>query len=358
MSTIPSKHLAVGLTSPTSGVVAFEVPTPQPGRDEVLVRVNWASVSFFELWQTDFKLLVDYPQPLGITIAGEVVQVGENVDVAVGDKVISFGMTSKQERAFQEYALISKHKIGKLPANVLPHEAVSVPDNFVTTYWALFGNLKLPVPSELPAKSSPPEAATPILVWGAGGSTGQYALQVLRLAGYTNVIAVASSHHHEYLRSLGAATTLDYRAKNISEQVLEAAGNPVKYVFDTIADEQYSLQHIAKFVGAGSQVAYLLPVRVGATGAVQGIKQQPDIPFPDGVELIGVKTAIYHLLNEKFKEEIQPKILPKLLAAGLIKPNRVREITGNSLAERVNTALSLLRKGEVSGERLVVKVSE
>lgn len=344
MSTIPSKHLAVGLTSPTSGVVGFEVSTPQPGRDEVLVRVNWASVSFFELWQTDFKLLVDYPQPLGITIAGEVVQVGENVDVAVGDKVISFGMTSKQERAFQEYALISKHKIGKVRFNPTYNEIIysymnpnfhscqpmfshmkqypsptskSLHSNFVkfprlirktsfvTTYWALFGNLKLPVPSELPAKSSPPEAATPILVWGAGGSTGQYALQVLRLAGYTNVIAVASSHHHEYLRSLGAATTLDYRAQNISEQVLEAAGNPVKYVFDTIADEQYSLQHIAKFVGAGSQVAYLLPVRVGATGAVQGIKQQPDIPFPDGVELIGVKTAIYHLLVSSFHKTIR-----------------------------------------------------
>lgn len=160
--------------------------------------------------------------------------------------------------------------------------------------------MKLPVPSELPTKSSPPEARTPILVWGAGGSTGQYALQVLRLAGYTNVIAIASSHHHEYLRSLGATITLDYRAKDISEQVLKAAGGPVKYVFDTIGDEQYSLEHIAKFVAAGSQVAHLLPVRVGAPGAVQGLKHQTEVVFPDGVEIIGVRTAIYHLEVSSF----------------------------------------------------------
>ena len=62
--------------------------------------------------------------------------------------------------------------------------------------------------------------------------------------------------------------------------------------------------------------------------------------------------------NEKFKEVLQPKILPELLAAGLIKPNRVREVAGTSLVERVTTALDLLRKGKVSGERLVVKVSQ
>ena len=167
--------------------------------------------------------------------------------------------------------------------------------SFVTAYWTLFGNLKLPVPSELPAKSSPTEANTSILVWGAGGSTGQYALQVLRLAGYTNVIAIASSHHHDYLRSLGAAVTLDYKAIDIDEQVLKAAGGPVKYVFDTIGDEEYSLAHIAKFVAAGSKVAHLLPVRVGATGAVQGIKPATDIAFPNGVEVFGVRTAVYHI---------------------------------------------------------------
>ena len=46
------------------------------------------------------------------------------------------------------------------------------------------------------------------------------------------------------------------------------------------------------------------------------------------------------------------------MAEGLIKPNRVREMVGESLVDRVNAALELFKKGEVSGERLVVKVSQ
>ena len=158
----------------------------------------------------------------------------------------------------------------------------------------MFGNLTLPTPTDLPAKSPPPEANTPILVWGAGGSAGQYALQLLRLAGYTNVIAVASPHHNEYLRSLGATVILDYHSEKIAEEVLQAAGGPVKYVYDTISEEKNSLGHIAKVVSAGSQVAHLLPVREGGMGKVRGIKLQGDVVFPDGVQLFGVRIGLYH----------------------------------------------------------------
>ncbi|CAL1716449.1 unnamed protein product [Somion occarium] len=357
MSKIPSKHLAIGLASPTSGIVALEQPTREPGSDEALIRVLYAAVSNLELWQADFRLgVTDYPFILGISLAGEVVKAGQDAGVKVGDNIISFSFAPGEAKAFQEYALLSNWKVGKIPSNVPIQEAVSVPDNFVTAYWSLFGNLKLPAPSELPTKSSPFEAATPIVIWGAGGSVGQYALQVLHLAGYTNVIGIASSSHHEFLRSLGAAVIFDYKSKDVSEQVLRAAGGPVKYVFDTISDEQNSLSHISEFVVEGSQVAYLLPVRSGGYGSVQGVKSQTDISFPAGVELFPVRTAYYHT-NEKFKNELQPKILPPLLSSGLIKPNRIREIQGATLVDRVKEAFDILRKGQVNGEKLVVRIS-
>ena len=159
----------------------------------------------------------------------------------------------------------------------------------------MFGKLSLPPPTELPAKSAPPEANTPILVWGAGGSAGQYALQLLHLAGYTNVIGIASAHHHDYLRSLGAAVTIDYRAKDIVQQISTAAGGPIKYVFDTVSNERDSLGNIAKLVGSDSQVAHLLPVRDGGMGEVQGVKLQTDTVFPSGVQIFGIKVVLYHL---------------------------------------------------------------
>ncbi|KAK7692088.1 hypothetical protein QCA50_005494 [Cerrena zonata] len=96
-----------------------------------------------------------------------------------------------------------------------------------------------------------------------------------------------------------------------------------------ISDEKNSLGHIAKLVSAGSQVAHFLSVRDGETGAVQGVKYQVDTVFPDGVELFYLMSrfsSTIHRQNDKFKREIQPKILPKVLADGLIKPNRVREV--------------------------------
>ena len=114
MTTIPTKHLAVGLTSADSGVVAFEVPTLEPADDQVLIRVDWASVSFLEFWQAEFKLLVQYPQILGIAKVGEVAKAGKDAGVQVGDTVLSFGMFTNEERAFQEYVLTSKYMVGKV----------------------------------------------------------------------------------------------------------------------------------------------------------------------------------------------------------------------------------------------------
>ena len=114
MTTIPTKHLAIGLTSADSGVVAFEVPTLEPADDQVLIRVDWASVSFLEFWQAEFKLLVQYPQILGIAKVGEVAKAGKDAGVQVGDTVLSFGMFTNEERAFQEYVLTSKYMVGKV----------------------------------------------------------------------------------------------------------------------------------------------------------------------------------------------------------------------------------------------------
>ena len=114
MTTTTPKHSAIGVTTPTSGVVSFEVPTPKPKKDEALIRVEWSTVSFFELWQVDFKLWDEYPRVLGVSIGGEVVIAGEDAGVQVGDKVVSYDISSNITRAYQEYAIRDRYKIGKV----------------------------------------------------------------------------------------------------------------------------------------------------------------------------------------------------------------------------------------------------
>lgn len=57
------------------------------------------------------------------------------------------------------------------------------------------------------------------------------------------------------------------------------------------------------------------------------------------------------------KTNLMPKILPSLLASGIIKPNRVRLLDQGTFKERVAVGLDLLRNNKVSGEKVVVKVT-
>jgi hypothetical protein len=52
-----------------------------------------------------------------------------------------------------------------------------------------------------------------------------------------------------------------------------------------------------------------------------------------------------------------PKILPQLLASGIIQPNRVRLLDQGTFKERVATGLELLRNNKVSGEKVVVRIA-
>jgi len=353
-------HEAVGQQAAGAPITSFRLPTPKPGQDQVLVRVQWTAAAAVHVWVVDYQMAnPKYPYVIGANVVGDVVAVGEEVtDLEPGDKILSFSIADDAyARASQDYALLSKWSVGRLPSNIPPREAATVPDNLVTAYFSLFDKLQLPIPT-LPATSPPERATTPILVWGAGGSAGQYAVQLLSLAGYQKVFAIASSHHHEYLRSIGATITFDYKDQDVTENILAAAGGPVSLVFDAIGGEDDSLRPISKFVGEGSKVAFLLPVRKGEQGAVHGIKWTPDeVAFPTGVELIPIGTRLYQA-NEYLKRELQPRIVPDLLSRGLIKPNRFRELQGATLLENVTTAIDSLRRGEIGGERLVYKVAK
>jgi len=61
--------------------------------------------------------------------------------------------------------------------------------------------------------------------------------------------------------------------------------------------------------------------------------------------------------NEFLKEYLQPEIVPALLEQGIVRPLRQKIVEGDTLLERAQNALDLLRKRNPSGERLVWRVS-
>lgn len=190
----------------------------------------------------------------------------------------------------------------QVPDNFPLDGAATIPDNFITAYWTIFGTLKLPVPDTFPASSPPPLADTPILIYGAGSSSAQYIIQLLKLAGYKQILAAASPRHHTYLRTLGATHTFDYASVDFPAQVLKAAGGPVKIAVDPIASKT-SLAALTELIGHGSKLAILLPVKdgdgiVGHPGSKMtlGIPEAVEAMF-EGVELLGVRTFLWQSVS-------------------------------------------------------------
>lgn len=200
----------------------------------------------------------------------------------------------------QEYVVQPRRVVAKIPDSVPLEEAATLPDNFVTAYYTLFNQLGLPAPSSFPVASPPPLATAPILIYGAGSTTGNYAIQLLSLAGYKNIIATASKRNHEHLHSLGATHTFDYNSPSLLQDVAVAAGSQGKalYALDCISAES-TLEIVGKLISPQGKVAILLPIKEG-TSVTGGLDQkmyaevQPDkTPFPQTTELIYVKTFTY-----------------------------------------------------------------
>ncbi|TDL19411.1 GroES-like protein [Rickenella mellea] len=354
-------HTAVATTA--LGVLGqIQVPTEKPGPGEVLIEIHYASLMAFDAWQVDTGFFVfGYPLVLGYSGAGKIAEVGDGVnDLAVGDRVCAFTYSPSKSSSMQEYAVISRSYVGKIPDNLPFDGAATISDNFVTAFWTVFGNLKLPIPKSFSASTPPPDADTPILVWGAGSSAAQYAVQLLKLAGYTRIIVTASPKHHAYLRTLGAAHTFDYNSADVVKEIREAAGGHVAIAFNPIASET-SCAAVAQVLGSGSKLAILLPVKEGsAVTGPKGSKMHMEIPqnikdICKGVEIFGIETGEYYK-NAELRDNLMPKILPRLLASGAIQPNKLRLLNKGTFKDRVEEGLDMLRNNKVSGEKVVVQV--
>jgi len=241
--------------------------------------------------------------------------------------------------------------------------AATIPDNYVTAFHTLFqsNNLGLPRPDSFPPSSPPPLANEPILVYGGGSIAGQYTIQLLRAAGYKNIIATASQRHHGYLKSLGATHTFDYSSPSLVEDIGKLAGK-IKYALGAIAVEA-ALSIVSKLTSEDAHVAILLPIKIGDNVRVEGDASsmyfeipEGKNPFPKTVKLASVRTFLYQE-DEWQKENVMPTLLPALLKAGLVEPTRVRLLDKGTLKERVAVGLDLLRNNKVSGEKVIVKIN-
>lgn len=155
------------------------------------------------------------------------------------------------------------------------------------------------MPTSFPVKEAPPLADKPIFIYGAGATSGAYTIQMLKSAGYRNVIATASPKHHEYLHSIGAKHTLDYAIPDLAEQILKCTGEKIPLVMDCIASDG-SRAVISKVVTPDSTITFLLPIKIG--NAVIGSQILGELPkelniFPEGAKLVPINSFAHQSVS-------------------------------------------------------------
>jgi NADPH:quinone reductase-like Zn-dependent oxidoreductase len=91
---------------------------------------------------------------------------------------------------------------------------------------------------------------------------GQFACQILKLAGYKTIIATAPAKHHEYLQSLGVTHTFDYSSPILTDEVIRAIGGKVSSALDCIATEG-TFANLSKLIKSDGLVAVLLCIKWG-----------------------------------------------------------------------------------------------
>lgn len=204
-------------------LVVDERAKPAPGRNDVLVKVHAASVNPKD-WKLNLSLARAAPPigrrfvpPLfGDDLAGEVVEVGANVEnFEVGDRV--YGMDMRLRTAtLAEYAVIDQRRIARMPANVNFTEAAAVPLAGQTALQGL--------------RKGRAAAGRSVLIIGASGGVGTYAVQTAKQLG-CEVTGVCSTRNIELVRSLGADAVIDYTAGDYLQAAAEHAG-----AFDLVFD--------------------------------------------------------------------------------------------------------------------------
>lgn len=351
-------HPAIVTVHPRRPLELHHLPNSAPEAGEVLLRNQWTASTPLDLHQADGHLLVTPPQVLGDGIAGTVISSGPiTARLKAGDKVFGFA-----HAAHQEFVCVPENRLALLPDGFTMQEAVTLPNNFVTVFHACSADLGLELPWPKPEGWVPRNANEAILIWGGSSSVGQFALQILRWYGYTNLLTTASRRHHSLLGGYGAKHVFDYSDTSVTNQILAEAGEGgVPLILDCIGSQAGSLAPIAKIAGKGTIVAVLLPVIVRDASETEAPEYAMDAEaaanWGEGVVVKGVRTHFYQD-NVFFKEHLQSTIMPQMLEMGVVKPNRQRVVEGKMVLERAQRALDMLRRKEVSGERLVWRVAE
>ncbi|MCC0094039.1 NADP-dependent oxidoreductase [Streptomyces flavotricini] len=224
-----------------------DLPTPLPGPGEIQIKVRAAGINPLD-WKIAAGQLAGsgaphaFPLTLGIDVAGQVTAVGEGVDAFTAGEEI-FGMAwphTFRHGSFAQYMTAPQDAaLAARPSGLDPVSAAALP---------MTGGTALATLDWLDLK-----AGETLLVIGATGGVGSYAIQLAAAAG-VRVIATAAAEDHAYARGLGAAETIDYRTTDTADAVAAAHPDGIDAILDLAGTAEALNVRLAPLLRPGARV--------------------------------------------------------------------------------------------------------
>ncbi|CEH12807.1 Zinc-binding oxidoreductase [Ceraceosorus bombacis] len=185
--------------------VRNDLPMPKPGPGQLRVAIEYAAQNPPDAYALIPEQSKDYrsrDHVLGSDFAGTIVE--SNASAAIGSRVCGWvpGDTTTTG-TFAEYTVCDAALSVKPPDHLPLDQLAAFSFSFFTALHALGSQAGLQLDLEPLGQDNTRAEQSPILVWGAGTACGQYAIQILRVAGYQS-IAVAGSKSLDALQRLGA----------------------------------------------------------------------------------------------------------------------------------------------------------
>jgi NADPH:quinone reductase-like Zn-dependent oxidoreductase len=295
-----------------------DLPDPHPTEGQVRVRVAAAGLNLFDnfVLQGYMKDRMEHRFPLipAGDLAGTVDELGPGVTAfAVGDHV--FGATGKMilgEGTLAELTTASTGTLARRPAALSEVDAAALP---------LAG-----VSALMSVEAAAPRPGDVVVVVGASGGVGSYAVQLAAIQG-AHVVGVTSAGNTEYVKGLGASDVIDRTAGDLADALRAKYPDGVSSIIDTASDAP-TLARLSEAVRKGGTIA-----------SMKGAAAVEDLAKRD---IKGVR-IVTQVTTERLDR------LAGLAATGKLKAPRIRTFP----LEKSGDAFKLLGQ---TGGKLVVKI--
>ncbi|KAJ4122989.1 hypothetical protein NW768_009981 [Fusarium equiseti] len=323
----PDKH--------SHNLILTDQPLPTPSHpQDVLVRVHATSPCKGELdwalWAPDF--IGDKTPIPGQDLAGTVVSASQDSRFQPGDEVYA-RIEANRPGAAAEYVLAHDRELAIRPRNLSWAETAACPISALTAYQALFrqGTL-ITAALEGDEEARKKNAHVRLLINGASGGVGSWAVQLARIAGVETVAAVAGTGNIDFVKDLGATDTIDYKEQSIERWI---DGQPSRQ-FDLVID----------CIGGPSLAQTWYAVREG--GSLISVCGPPEQSRPENM-----KKEVHNLffVIDPFGRDLD--LITKVVEAGKVKPNIDSVVGMDDFAQ----AWEKVESGKTRG-KIVVMISE